>query len=206
MADWSIGYAFWLTPRHDGAALEIRTMSIIPRRTAAFAIVCLLSAGPAAAAAPESSPGKGIITLGEYSWHFSFTEGPTDRCKKGTLGNRNGIVAWGTQVDEDGGALEKPAKLFLNIYPEDWQPRGRQAHEILIEGPLAGDDWTTAGPSVVESNPQAPALAEARVTEWQLNETRTWGRVALYLKRSLDDTHSGGSLVLESGTFDIHCP
>jgi hypothetical protein len=154
----------------------------------------------------ESLPGTGTITIDGHSWHFSFSEGPTDRCKTGTPGNRNGIVAWGTEVNGDGSSLEKPARLFLNVYPEDWQPKGKQAHEIRIEGPLAGDDWTTAGPSVVESNPQAPELAEARVTEWRMDGTRTWGDVTVYLKRSLDDTQSGGSLVVESGTFDIHCP
>ncbi len=172
--------------------------------------LCLLAAWimtpVLALAAEQASPGTAIITIGDRSLHFTFSDGPGARCRTGMLGNRNGIVAVGYQIDAAGAVVENPATLTVNIYPEDWQPRGKQAHEIAIRGGDPEDNWSTAGVALVERNAGVPALADARVTRWRLAGGRTWGSTTLYRRDSLPEAQSGGSLVLEQAAFDVHCP
>jgi len=59
---------------------------------------------------------------------------------------------------------------------------------------------------VVEENPGVVQLAQARVTEWRLDDKRTWGTVTLYRRDTLLDAQTGGQLMLEQATFDVHCP
>jgi hypothetical protein len=166
---------------------------------------------PAAVTAAPGAAGSGlavntaVISVGADTWTFSMSGSPGTMCKTKMLGNKDGITAMGTELGPDGAPLPRGARLEMNVYPEDWTPRGTQSHSIKIIGPGDDADWNTATPTLIKKNPEISDLTRAVVHDWSFRGGWAAGTATFYLKDSLSRAQTGGDLVLVDGSFEVSC-
>ena len=166
---------------------------------------------PAAATATPGATASGlaintaVINVGPDTWTFSMSGGPGTMCKTKMLGNKDGITAMGNEMGPDGAPLPRGARLEMNVYPEDWTPRGTQSHSIKIIRPGDDIDWNTATPTLIKKNPDISDLPRAVVHDWSFRNGWAAGTATFYLKDSLSRAQTGGQMELADGSFEILC-
>lgn len=174
-----------------------------------FALSCVgAEDAPATVTAPPGAAQSGlaantaVINIGEDTWIFSVSGGPEMMC---ITNPSSGITAMGNEIGPDGALLRGGARLEMNVYPEDWTPRGTQSHLIRIIGPGSDADWNTATPALIRKNLDTSDLSRAVVHTWSLRGGWAAGTATFYLKDSLSRAKAGGQLVLADGSFEILC-
>lgn len=172
--------------------------------TNADAVTSAASAVPPAVAS-GLAVNTAVINVGPDTWTFSMSGGPGTMCKTKMLGNKDGITAMGNEVGPDGLLLPRGARLEMNVYPEDWTPRGTQSHSIKVIGAGSDADWNTATPTLIKKNPDINDLTRAVVHDWSFRDGWAAGTATFYLKDSLSRAQTGGELVLVDGSFEVSC-